>query len=95
MLPLTIALARRLPWVDWLTPQADGLYHTPPSRGWGVLTIYGLAGRIVFNAIAGAAGVSVLACFEENQVARVAAAAPGGTSGAARAVVLVSIIWAM
>lgn len=37
MLPLTAALEGGLPWQDWLTPQADGLYHTVESRGWGTL----------------------------------------------------------
>ena len=53
MLPLTVHVAGRLPWQDWLTPQADGLYHRPASRGWGVLTTEGLAGRIAVNAVAG------------------------------------------
>ena len=27
---------------EWLTPRADGLYHTPASRGSGELTMKGL-----------------------------------------------------
>jgi hypothetical protein len=50
-LPLLVALEGQLPWQDWLKPQADGLYHTPLIRGWGVLTGQGLVGRIVLNAI--------------------------------------------
>ncbi len=52
-------------WQDWLTPQADGLYHAPASRGWGTLTIQGLVGHILVNAIVGLLIVSVLAFFEE------------------------------
>jgi membrane protease YdiL (CAAX protease family) len=48
-----------------LTPQADGLYHTPASRGWGALAIQGLVGRIAINAAVGLTVVSTLAFFEE------------------------------
>jgi len=54
-----------LPWQDWLTPQADGLFHAPASRGWGTVTATGLAARIVLNAIVGVIVVSFLALFEE------------------------------
>jgi len=54
-----------LPWQDWLKPQADGLFHTPESRGWGNLTAAGLAGRMALNAIVGIIVVSFLALFEE------------------------------
>jgi hypothetical protein len=40
-------------WQDWLTPQADGLYHTPASRGWGVTSLSGLLVRIALNALVG------------------------------------------
>src|SRR5262249_53111900 len=65
MLPLTVAVEGRLPWQAWLTPQADGLYHTPASRGWGAVAIQGLVGRIALNAAVGLAVVSTLAFFEE------------------------------
>src|SRR5262245_25653069 len=39
---LRMTAAGPLPWQDWLTPQPDGLYHSPASRGWGVLTAGGL-----------------------------------------------------
>jgi membrane protease YdiL (CAAX protease family) len=95
MLPVTAALAGGLPWQNWLTPQADGLYHTPASRGWGVLTIQGLAGRIAINAGIGLIIVSILAFFEEvgwrawllpRLVERI---------GARRAVVVTALLWAL
>jgi len=55
----------RLPWQSWLTPGADGLYHTPPSRGWGDLSLPGLMFRIFINALIGLITISVLAFFEE------------------------------
>ena len=64
MLPVAAALGR-LQWADWLTRGADGLYHTPAERGWGVLTPAGLAARVALNAIVGMAVVSTLALFEE------------------------------
>jgi membrane protease YdiL (CAAX protease family) len=64
MLPVAAALGT-LRWEDWLTTGADGLYHTPPARGWGILTPAGLAERIALNAIAGLIVVSALALFEE------------------------------
>jgi hypothetical protein len=60
MLPVAAALDT-LQWQEWLTPSADGLYHAPAVRGWGVLTPAGLAFRITINAIAGMIVVSILA----------------------------------
>ena len=54
-----------LPWVSWLTPSADGLFHTPEERGWGSLTQSGLVGRLLLNASLGLLIVSVLSFFEE------------------------------
>jgi membrane protease YdiL (CAAX protease family) len=65
MLPLMAILKGGLEWQNWLTPQADGLYHTPDSRGWGTLTIQGLVLHIALNAVAGVAIVSVFVFFEE------------------------------
>ncbi|HEY1240088.1 MAG TPA: CPBP family intramembrane glutamic endopeptidase [Bryobacteraceae bacterium] len=65
MLPLASASPAGVQWQDWLTPSADGLYHTPDARGWGALTFQGLVGRIVLNAIVGLAANSVMAFFEE------------------------------
>lgn len=65
MLPLAAALEGGLPWQGWLTPQADGFYYTPESRGWGTLTIHGLVGRIAIHAGVGLIIVSILAFFEE------------------------------
>jgi hypothetical protein len=62
---LPAAVAGGLQWQDWLTPQADGLYHTPASRGWGALTATGLLGRLAINAVVGLIIVSILAFFEE------------------------------
>lgn len=64
-LPGIVFLEGRLPWVEWLTPAPDGLYHTPPELGWGTLGGTALAGRIALNAIIGLIIVSVLASFEE------------------------------
>lgn len=94
MLPTTVALAGRLPWVDWLTPQADGLYHTPASRGWGVVTIYGLVGRIALNAVIGAAVVCVLALFEEVGWRAWLLPRLAERIGARQAVVVVALVWA-
>jgi membrane protease YdiL (CAAX protease family) len=65
MLPTTIAQEGSIVWQDWLSPQADGLYHTSAERGWGVLTKTGLIGHIAINAIVGLVAVSFLAFFEE------------------------------
>jgi membrane protease YdiL (CAAX protease family) len=65
MLPAIAAVEGRLPWEDWLTRQADGLYHAPASRGWGTLTIQGLIGHIVLNAVVGLVIASFLSFFEE------------------------------
>ena len=56
MLPV-VARVGPLPWQEWLTPQSDGLYHSPASRGWGVLTTnYSIIGTnyAVTNSTSGA-----------------------------------------
>ena len=65
MLPVAAALWGGLPWASWLTPEADGLYHTPATRNWGVLTPAGLAARMVTNIVVGLVANSTLAFFEE------------------------------
>jgi len=65
MLPFVFVREGGLPWQDWLTAHADGLFHTPASRGWGDVTATELASRMAFNAIVGVAVVSFLALFEE------------------------------
>jgi membrane protease YdiL (CAAX protease family) len=55
----------QLPWAAWLTPGAEGLYHSPAERGWGVLTTGALVRRIALNAVVGVIAVAVLAFFEE------------------------------
>lgn len=64
MLPTTAAMASGIPWQDWLKPHADGLFHAE-ARGWGALSVTGLAGRLALNAVIGLAVVSLLAFFEE------------------------------
>jgi len=65
MLPVAAALWGGLPWASWLTPEADGLYHTPAARNWGVLTPAGLVARMATNIVVGLAANSTLAFFEE------------------------------
>ena len=65
MLPGATALWGGLPWANWLTPEADGLYHTSAARNWGVLTPAGLAARMAANIVVGLAANSTLAFFEE------------------------------
>ena len=60
-----LALAGPLPWQDWLTADSSGLFHSPDSRGWGVLTKQELVVRIAVNASVGLAVTAVLALFEE------------------------------
>src|SRR5262245_10331513 len=94
-LPLLVALQGPLPWQDWLNPSADGLYHTPLSRGWGVLTVEGLVGRIVLNAVAGLVIVSILTFFEEIGWRAWLLPRLRDRLGARPAVVVTAIIWAL
>jgi membrane protease YdiL (CAAX protease family) len=94
MLPAA-AFAGRLRCEDWLTPHADGLFHTPARLGWGVLTAAGLTARIVMNALAGLIIVSVLALFEEVGWRAWLLPRLAPRMGAARAVVVSSVIWAL
>ena len=94
-LPLLVALEGRIAWQDWLKPQADGLYHTPLSRGWGVLTVEGLVGRIALNAVVGLAIVSVLTFFEEIGWRAWLLPRLRDRLGARAAVVVTAIIWAL
>ncbi len=65
-LPLLAYLSNgHLPWQLWLTPDKNGLYHSPEKIGWGVLTFTQLIFEIVKNAIVGLIIVSALAFFEE------------------------------
>ena len=65
MVPMLSVLEGGLPWQDWLTPQPDGLYHSPESQGWGTLTTGALIWRIMLKAAVGFTIVSFLAFFEE------------------------------
>jgi uncharacterized protein len=85
----------RVQWQDWLTPQADGLYHVPASRGWGTLTMQGLIGHIVANAVVGLSIVSLLALFEEIGWRGWLLPRLADRIGARWAVVLTSLIWAI
>lgn len=95
MLPAMALIKGGLQWQDWLTPQSDGLYHTPPSRGWGTLPISGLITRIVLNALVGLAIVSFMAFFEEIGWRAWLLPRLKDRLGARRAVVVVAIIWAL
>jgi uncharacterized protein len=95
MLPLMATVKGGVQWQDWLTPQPDGLYHTPMSRGWGTLTIQGLVGHIVLNAAVGLAIVSFLAFFEEVGWRAWLLPRLRDWIGARRAVVVTAIIWAL
>ena len=64
-LPVAAYLNGSILWQSWLTPDANGQYHSPQSRGWGVLTFDGLTGKILINALVGLMAVSILAFFEE------------------------------
>ena len=91
---MRMRIAGPLPWEVWLTPQADGLFHTPVARGWGDLTTSGLAARIAINAVVGLAVISVLAFFEEIGWRGWLLPRLIERWGARRAVLLTSVIWA-
>jgi membrane protease YdiL (CAAX protease family) len=93
MLP-TAALLGGLHWQDWLTRRADGLFYTPASRGWGVLTPAGLAGHLAMNAVVGVIIVSILAFFEEVGWRAWLLPRLVNRMGARRAVVTSAVIWA-
>ncbi|MGH9573565.1 MAG: CPBP family intramembrane glutamic endopeptidase [Candidatus Acidiferrales bacterium] len=95
MLPWAMHLEGELPWQGWLSRAADGLYHTPESRGWGVLTAPGLATHVAINAIVGAAVVSVLAFFEEIGWRAWLLPRLVPRLGARGAVIATSVIWAI
>jgi len=95
MLPVAAAYEGRLPWEGWLTPQSDGLYHTPAQRGWGALTFGGLVGRIVLNAVVGVIIVSVLAFFEEVGWRAWLLPRLADRMGLRRGVVVTSCVWAV
>jgi membrane protease YdiL (CAAX protease family) len=95
MLPLMSIVNGPIQWQDWLTLQADGLFHTPGSRGWGTLTTQALIGRIAINAVAGLLIVSFLALFEEVGWRGWLLPRMKDRIGGRRAVVAVSLIWAL
>jgi len=94
MLPVAVAYEGRLPWQEWLTPQADGLFHSSTERGWGVMTPTGLAGRLALNAIVGVVVVSVMAIFEEIGWRAWLLPRLQARMGARRAVLITSAVWA-
>jgi membrane protease YdiL (CAAX protease family) len=94
MLPLMATIGGGVQWQSWLTPQPDGLYSSPASRGWGIMTIYGLVGHIALSAVVGLIIVSVLAFFEEIGWRAWLLPRLIDRLGARRAVVVSAIIWA-
>lgn len=94
MLPVAATYEGRLPWQEWLTPQADGLLHSSTERGWGVMTPTGLAGRVALNATVGVVVVSVMAIFEEIGWRAWLLPRLQARMGARRAVLITSAIWA-
>lgn len=94
MLPVAAALGR-LHWADWLRTGADGLYHTPSERWWGVLTPAGLAARVALNAIVGMIVVSTLALFEEVGWRGWLLPRLIDRMSDRRAVVITSVVWAL
>jgi membrane protease YdiL (CAAX protease family) len=95
MLPLMRWIEGGVQLQDWLTPEADGVYHAPASLGWGALTIQGLVAHIVVNAVVGLIAVSFLAFFEEVGWRAWLLPRLVDRIGARRAVVATSIIWAL
>lgn len=94
MLPVIVMFEGRLPWQDWLLPQADGLIHSSEERACGVMTAGGLLRRVALNAVVGVAIVSALAVFEEVAWRRWVLPRLLQRMSASRAVVLTSVIWA-
>jgi CAAX protease family protein len=94
MLPVAAALWGGLPWAPWLTPDANGIYHTPAERSWGALTTLGLAGRLGMNLIVGLLATSTLAFFEEIGWRAWMLPRLLERMGSRRAVVTSALIWA-
>ena len=82
-------------WQQWLTPDSEGLYHVPASRGWGILTAQSLVGHIVVNAIVGLLIVSFLALFEEIGWRGWLLPRLLRRFGIRQGIVLTSVIWAL
>jgi len=95
MLPYMARAGGGIRWQEWLTPQSDGLYHPPASRGWGDLNLPGLVMHILLNAIAGVLIVSLLALFEEIGWRAWLLPRLVDRMGVRKAVVLTSVIWAL
>jgi membrane protease YdiL (CAAX protease family) len=93
MLPFMATAPGGVQWQGWLTPQADGLYHTPASRGWGSVTIQGLVGHIVLDALVGLLPNSFMVFFEEIGWRAWLLPRLWDRIGPRRAVVVTSIIW--
>ena len=94
-LPVFSAINGRIEWQEWLTPQADGLYHTPASRGWGTITLAGLIVRFVLNGAVGLIVATFLSFFEEIGWRAWLLPRLRKRMSPVRAVVITSIIWAL
>jgi membrane protease YdiL (CAAX protease family) len=81
--------------MDWLSPGADGLYHTPVERGWETLTAGGVAARVAVNIVVGLVVVSGLAFFEEIGWRAWLLPRLLARTGPRRAVLIVAVLWAL
>jgi membrane protease YdiL (CAAX protease family) len=95
MLPAMAFIEGGLRLQDWLSPQPDGLFHTPASRGWGNLTTSSLVAHIAINALVGLAIVSFMSFFEEIGWRAWLLPRLRERMGARRAVVAVAVLWAL
>ena len=95
MVPVIVHFGSGVRWQSWLTPDTDGLYHVPASRGWGVVTMQGLIGHILVNAIVALLIVSLLALFEEIGWRAWLLPRLADRIGARWSVVLTSVLWAL
>jgi membrane protease YdiL (CAAX protease family) len=95
MLPVTADLEGGLHWQSWLSPGTDGVYYTPPEKGWGMLTWNGLIIRVFINIVAGLVLVSFMAFFEEIGWRGWLLPRFEETMGSRAAVIAVSAIWAL
>jgi membrane protease YdiL (CAAX protease family) len=94
MLPTTYILEGKIPWQHWLYPAADGLYHTPADKAWGIVSQAGLITHLITNAVIGVIIVSFMALFEEIGWRGWLLPRLSEKLGSVHAVILTSVIWA-